>query len=256
MPSHTPAVAFICALWHTSVGGADAPTQQPHPGETTGGRGRVGRGARAPSLARALTAALADCDRDIRCRRSSESFALNFRVGKYVDRNMDGYPFADGVEAGRQGSVWRHEPGVHGEPNRVCTPEPAAAKLFLNPSPTAIFAQAKACLWEAVQHGPAANRNVAAQNSQAVVKITTAELYQANGVPKEGGLVDPKMGTLDKKMTCQTCFAVKYEECPGHFGANSAGGRAPFYCAPLSSDVHAGYTRGRCSRITRERACA
>ena len=30
--------------------------------------------------------------------------------------------------------------------------------------------------------------------------------------------MDPRLGTLDKKITCATCFSVKYEECPGHFG--------------------------------------
>ena len=30
-----------------------------------------------------------------------------------------------------------------------------------------------------------------------VVKVTTAELYQANGVPKPNGLLDSRMGTLD-----------------------------------------------------------
>ena len=51
-----------------------------------------------------------------------------------------------------------------------------------------------------------------------VVKVTTPDLYQANGVPKPGGLLDDKMGTLDMRITCQTCNAVKWEECPGHFG--------------------------------------
>jgi DNA-directed RNA polymerase II subunit RPB1 len=51
-----------------------------------------------------------------------------------------------------------------------------------------------------------------------VVKVTTAELYQANGVPKPGGLLDDRMGTLDPRVNCRTCCAVKWEECPGHFG--------------------------------------
>ena len=51
-----------------------------------------------------------------------------------------------------------------------------------------------------------------------VVKVTTAELYQANGVPKPNGLLDSRMGTLDPRVTCGTCCAVRWEECPGHFG--------------------------------------
>ena len=50
------------------------------------------------------------------------------------------------------------------------------------------------------------------------MKVTTPELYQANGVPKPNGLLDDRMGTLDMRITCRTCCAVKWEECPGHFG--------------------------------------
>ncbi len=35
--------------------------------------------------------------------------------------------------------------------------------------------------------------------------------------PKIGGLVDPRMGTVDRNFKCQTC-GEGMSECPGHFG--------------------------------------
>ncbi|PKK78623.1 DNA-directed RNA polymerase II subunit RPB1 [Rhizophagus irregularis] len=35
--------------------------------------------------------------------------------------------------------------------------------------------------------------------------------------PKQGGLLDPRMGTIDRNFKCQTC-AEGMSECPGHFG--------------------------------------
>ena len=37
------------------------------------------------------------------------------------------------------------------------------------------------------------------------------------GKPKIGGLSDPRLGTIDRKMKCETCMA-SMAECPGHFG--------------------------------------
>lgn len=37
------------------------------------------------------------------------------------------------------------------------------------------------------------------------------------GKPKVGGLSDPRLGTIDRKMKCETCMA-NMAECPGHFG--------------------------------------
>ncbi|MED6135270.1 DNA-directed RNA polymerase II subunit rpb1 [Stylosanthes scabra] len=37
------------------------------------------------------------------------------------------------------------------------------------------------------------------------------------GKPKEGGLSDPRLGTVDRKVRCATCTA-DMAECPGHFG--------------------------------------
>jgi DNA-directed RNA polymerase II subunit RPB1 len=35
--------------------------------------------------------------------------------------------------------------------------------------------------------------------------------------PKMGGLMDPRMGTIDRNFKCQTC-GESMSECPGHFG--------------------------------------
>lgn len=35
--------------------------------------------------------------------------------------------------------------------------------------------------------------------------------------PKTGGLMDPRMGTIDRNFKCQTC-GEGMSECPGHFG--------------------------------------
>jgi DNA-directed RNA polymerase II subunit RPB1 len=49
------------------------------------------------------------------------------------------------------------------------------------------------------------------------VKIELAETYDANGLPKPGGLLDLRLGTNDRNYKCATC-AGSMAECPGHFG--------------------------------------
>lgn len=50
-----------------------------------------------------------------------------------------------------------------------------------------------------------------------VAKINKAELYDEEGYPVEGGLMDPRTGSIDPTIRCRTCgnFAG---ECLGHFG--------------------------------------
>ena len=50
-----------------------------------------------------------------------------------------------------------------------------------------------------------------------VVEITRTELYDADGFPVEGGLMDPRLGVIDPGLRCRTCGG-KMGECPGHFG--------------------------------------
>ncbi len=49
-----------------------------------------------------------------------------------------------------------------------------------------------------------------------VAQIEHFETFE-NGRPKIGGLLDPRMGTVDRQMQCMTC-AGSMAECPGHFG--------------------------------------
>ncbi|KAF5376978.1 hypothetical protein D9615_007211 [Tricholomella constricta] len=51
-----------------------------------------------------------------------------------------------------------------------------------------------------------------------VAKIEHPEVMdEATHKPKAGGLMDPRMGTIDRNFKCQTC-GEGMSECPGHFG--------------------------------------
>ena len=51
-----------------------------------------------------------------------------------------------------------------------------------------------------------------------VAKIEFPELYdEGTQKPRNGGLLDPRMGTIDRNYKCQTC-GEGMAECPGHFG--------------------------------------
>ncbi|KAG6916931.1 DNA-directed RNA polymerase II subunit rpb1 [Tephrocybe rancida] len=51
-----------------------------------------------------------------------------------------------------------------------------------------------------------------------VAKIEHPEVMdEATHKPKQGGLMDPRMGTIDRNFKCQTC-GEGMSECPGHFG--------------------------------------
>lgn len=50
-----------------------------------------------------------------------------------------------------------------------------------------------------------------------VAKITKTELYDEEGYPIEGGLMDPRLGVVDPGVRCRTCGG-NVGECQGHFG--------------------------------------
>ena len=50
-----------------------------------------------------------------------------------------------------------------------------------------------------------------------VVNIINPELYDLDGFPIEGGLMDPRMGVIDPGIRCRTCGG-RVKECNGHFG--------------------------------------
>ena len=56
------------------------------------------------------------------------------------------------------------------------------------------------------------------QKAYSVAKIEHPEVMdETTHKPKVGGLMDPRMGTIDRNFKCQTC-GEGMSECPGHFG--------------------------------------
>ncbi len=51
----------------------------------------------------------------------------------------------------------------------------------------------------------------------ATAKIVTPELYDKEGYPVDGGLMDVRLGVIDPGLRCKTCGS-KLKECTGHFG--------------------------------------
>lgn len=51
----------------------------------------------------------------------------------------------------------------------------------------------------------------------ASAKVVTPELYDKEGYPVDGGLMDVRLGVIDPGLNCKTCCS-KLKECLGHFG--------------------------------------
>ena len=51
----------------------------------------------------------------------------------------------------------------------------------------------------------------------ASAKVVTPELYDKEGYPVDGGLMDIRLGVIDPGLKCRTCGS-KLKECIGHFG--------------------------------------
>jgi DNA-directed RNA polymerase subunit A' len=51
----------------------------------------------------------------------------------------------------------------------------------------------------------------------ASAKVVTPELYDKEGYPVDGGLMDTRLGVIDPGLKCRTCGS-KLKECIGHFG--------------------------------------
>src|SRR3989338_3552552 len=51
----------------------------------------------------------------------------------------------------------------------------------------------------------------------AVAKLSKTEIYDQEGYPIEGGLMDPRLGVVDPGVRCRTCGG-SVGECQGHFG--------------------------------------
>lgn len=50
-----------------------------------------------------------------------------------------------------------------------------------------------------------------------VKRIDKVEVYDADGYPVEGGVMDPSLGVIDPGMVCRTC-GKRIGDCKGHFG--------------------------------------
>ncbi len=53
--------------------------------------------------------------------------------------------------------------------------------------------------------------------SLARVRVVNSDLYDADGYPIEGGVMDPRLGVIDPGLRCRTCGGT-IGDCPGHFG--------------------------------------
>src|SRR3989338_282689 len=51
-----------------------------------------------------------------------------------------------------------------------------------------------------------------------MAKIVTPELYDIDGFPVDGGLMDLRLGAIDPGVRCRTC-GKRVKECPGHSGS-------------------------------------
>src|SRR3989344_1361885 len=51
----------------------------------------------------------------------------------------------------------------------------------------------------------------------ACAKIVTPELYDREGYPVDGGLMDVRLGVIDPGLRCKTCGG-NLRDCMGHFG--------------------------------------
>jgi len=49
------------------------------------------------------------------------------------------------------------------------------------------------------------------------VRVVVSDLYDADGYPVEGGVMDPRLGVIDPGLHCRTCGGG-IGDCPGHFG--------------------------------------
>ena len=52
--------------------------------------------------------------------------------------------------------------------------------------------------------------------SLSVCEVSSSHLYDA-GLPHPGSVLDPRMGTTDKRISCSTCLHST-KDCPGHTG--------------------------------------
>lgn len=80
-----------------------------------------------------------------------------------------------------------------------------------------------------------------------VMKVVSPELYDEDGYPVEGGLMDPRMGVVDPGLRCRTCGS-KVKECVGHFGYIELA--RPVVHAEYAKNIY-DFLRGTCKKCGR-----
>ncbi|MBW2988152.1 DNA-directed RNA polymerase subunit A' [Candidatus Woesearchaeota archaeon] len=78
-------------------------------------------------------------------------------------------------------------------------------------------------------------------------KIVTPELYDKEGYPVDGGLMDVRLGVIDPGLRCGTCGS-RLKECPGHFGHISLA--RPVIHVKFVRTIH-NFLRGTCQECSR-----
>ena len=87
--------------------------------------------------------------------------------------------------------------------------EEAKKKEEIEPEEVHIFKQVKSIVFAVLS--PKMIKDMAS------AKIVTPELYDKEGYPVDGGLMDIRLGVIDPGLRCKTCGS-KLKECIGHFG--------------------------------------
>jgi len=80
---------------------------------------------------------------------------------------------------------------------------------IIEPQETHIYKQVKSIVFSVLS--PKMTKDMA------TAKIVTPELYDKEGYPVDGGLMDIRLGVIDPGLRCKTCGS-KLKECIGHFG--------------------------------------
>ena len=80
---------------------------------------------------------------------------------------------------------------------------------MLEPQETHIYRQVKHIVFSVLS--PKLIKDMAS------AKVVTPELYDKEGYPVDGGLMDIRLGVIDPGLRCKTCGS-KLKECIGHFG--------------------------------------
>ncbi|MCH8328784.1 MAG: DNA-directed RNA polymerase subunit A' [Nanoarchaeota archaeon] len=80
---------------------------------------------------------------------------------------------------------------------------------IIEPEETHVYKQVKSIVFSVLS--PKIIRDMA------TAKVVTPELYDKEGYPVDGGLMDIRLGVIDPGLRCKTCGS-KLKECIGHFG--------------------------------------